>query len=438
MFAPGVMMLKNECFAVINIFNKIFFSIVVLFFIVALAGCSKDIPVETEVVTAKVAGRIQDGSYLNRTRVKLLKLEAPGITKTVSLEDVFTNSDGKFILETNLDGESNLLIQADKDNEQLRGIITAKVEPGITVYSQPLGSISNVCTYLYTISIESGENVAYTQFRILINQETAGLLENNMGQMNVVSRAVTIESDAEEEIFLRPEIGGTTSQWQHIVVAKIAAQTVLDRDLYYSLSESAQQSSIYNYLSSVSDAYVEAGLQSDTFSKVLEASVRAFLKEIGGNISPQLDFEFLRSTAVIRARIMNVAVLSEFQKLGADPSLTAKVILSGDNLLHKLIDIDSAEDIADEFAAYRDQCLENLIKVLGVYGNKIQTFQTDIENFKVNLITDIENSSDTGEIISAYLSFYNKITNLVGQQFNSQDVVRNAATEVLILLNMYF
>ena len=438
MFSPGVIMLKNESLVRKNIYSKIFFSIIVLFFIVALAGCSNDMPVETEEVTAKVAGRIQDGTDINGTQVELIKLEPSGMTKTVSLEDVFTNSDGKFILETNLDGESNLLIQANKNSEQWRGIITAKVKPGIAVYSQPLGSISNVCADLYTISLESGKNIEYTQFRILINQDAAEVLENNLEQLNVISDAVAVESDAEEETFLRPEIGGTTSQWQQILVAKTAAQTVLDRDLYYALSERAQQSAINNYLSSVSDAYVVVGLQSDTFSKVLEASVRAFLKEVNGNSSSRLGFEFLRSTAVIRAKTMNVAVLLEFQKLGADPSLIASVIYAGENLQERLNDIQSSEEIANEFAGYRDQCLENLIKVLGVYGDNIDTFQADIENFKINLITDIENSSDPGEIINAYISFYGKIKNLVGQQFSSQDVVQNAAAEVLILLNMYF
>lgn len=430
-------MLKNESSLRNNRNVEIFVSIIVLFFIGALAGCSKDMPVEADGVTAKVAGRIQDATNPNGIPVMLVKLEPSGITKIVSYEDVFTDSEGKFILETNLDGESNLLIKAENGAEQWQGIVTAMVKPGIAVYSEPLGSITNVCSDLYRIVLDSGRNIEYTQFRILINKEAAGILNNNADLKNIVSDAIADESSAEKEAFLRPEIGGTTSQWQQIIVAKNAAQTALDRDLYYAVSASAQQAAIFNYLSLVSDAYVEAGLQSDTFSKVLEAAIRTFLKEIEGNSSRQ-EFEFIRSTAVIRARIINVAVLSEFQKLGADPSLLSRVINAGDNLQEKLNEARSAEDITNEFAGYRDLCLENLIRVLGVYGNNIQTFQSDIENFKTNLITDIENSSDAGEIISAYISFYGKITNLVGQQFNAQDVVRNAAAEVLILLNMYF
>lgn len=430
-------MQKNEKLKRNNIFDKIVFSVIVLFFIVILVGCSKNAPVETEEVTAKVAGKLHDDSELSGTSVKLLKITTSGNTETVSLEDVYPNSDGNFILETYLDGESNLLVQAGNDNRKWRGILTAPVKPGIAVYSQPLGNITTVSADLYMKALETGKNMEYTQIRLFIDEDIAGILDSNSELMNDVLNAISTEYDAERETMLRTEIGGTASQWQQIIVAKSAAQTAYDRDLYYALTENAQQAALYNYLYTVSDAYVDVGLHSETFSKVLEASIRAFLKEIEG-INSRLEFDFSRRTSEIRAKVLNASILSEFQKLGADPSMINNVIYAGERLQENLEGIQTTEGIADEFNGYRDQIFEDLLKVLGVDGDSIQTCQASIEVYRTALISEVANSTDTDGIISAYITFYTNIINLVTQQLNSGTVQEDASAEVLILLNMYF
>ncbi len=420
-----------------SIYYKLFISTIVLFFIGALVGCSKDNSVEIEDVTAKVAGRVEADSGLTGISVKLIRLDDLANTQTVSLKNVYTNSEGKFILETYLDGENNLLVQADKDSKEWRGILTAGVKPGIAVYTQPLNDITKICADLFVSTIKAGEKPEYTTIRLLIDKDIAGTLDSNSEMMNDIANAVVNEFNAEKETLLRPEIGGTTSQWQQINIAKFAAQTAFDRDLYYAVSKSAQQAALYNYLGSLADAYVDVGLQSNTFSKVLEASVRTLLKEIEG-INSRLEFEFLKRTAEIRAAVLNISVLSEFQKLGADPSIINQVIYAGEDLQENIEKIRSAEEISSEFDNYRDLVLNMLVKVLGVYGNTVRAFQVDVTGYKQALITEVGNSSGMTEIISAYINFYSKINDLVKQQIYSETIQQNAAAEVLIVLNMYF
>ena len=430
-------MQKNEGFNSKTIYSRIYFSIIVLFFIGALVGCSNQVSVETEEVTAKVAGKIVNDSDVQGIPVSLLRLGVQGSTEIVSLNDVYTNSVGKFVLETTLDGESDLLVQAEKGSKEWRGILTASVEPGIAVYSQPLDGVTTISTDLYIRALKSELVLNYTQIRILINDTIAVMIDENEELMDRVVEAMNLGFVTEKETILRPEIGGTTSQWQQIIVAKTAAQTALDRDLYYALSENARQTALYSYLCSVLDAYVDVGLQSETFSKVLEVSIRTFLKEIEG-IDSRLEIEFLGRTADIRARILNASILAEFQKLGADPSMINKVIDAGENLQKNLESERSAEVIASEFAGYRDQVLDYLVKLPGLYGNNIQSFQENIAGYKITLISEIDQSRDSEDIINAYISFFGKIKSLVAQQLNNRTVETDAAAEILILVNMYF
>ncbi len=438
-------MFRNDEIKRKHTFNKSSFLLIVLFFIGILIGCNSNDPVEPLTATAKVVGKVSGASVpgiiffsdIQNVSVKLVRLTPDGEEETVSIEDVKTDSLGKFVLETNLDGVKNLLVKADKDDMELRGMLSTDVESGIAVYLQPLNLVTTVSSDLYKSALISNASLEYTQIGIFIDTDIAAAIDSNIELTNDVAVAFEKGCDAEKEILLRPEIGGTTSQNEQIMNAKIAAQSALDRDLYFAGSESAKQVAFQNYLNSVSDAYVEVGMQSVTFSKVLEASIRVFLKEIEGINSP-LNFEFIKRSSEIRARIINIAVQAEFQKLGADPSTINKIINSGEDLENSILNLQSAKEISDEFSSYKDQLLSYLVRAMGVNGNVIPAIEDSIALYKNDLISGVVNGNEQSAIIDAYINFYGNILKLVKRQTSTENTNQTAVTNVLILLNIYY
>jgi hypoxanthine phosphoribosyltransferase len=428
-----------------NIINKICFLASVLFFIGVLISCNNTGTVEPEVITSKVVGKVSDestsgdGSFsgVENATIRLIQMENDGAEDTVSVEDVITDAQGKFISETNLDGVNNLLVKAGKDDKEWRGILTSKVKQGIAVYIQPLNMVTTVSADLFRKAVLANSNLEYTQIRILIDEDIAFILDSNSEFIDDVVSAFETGLSAEKETLLRPEIGGTTSQWEHIMSAKISAQSALDRDLYYAESVSARKIALQSYLSSIADAYVDVGMQTVTFSKVLESSSRVFLKGISG-INSRLYFEFVKRSSEIRARVLDIAVQYEFQKLGADPSIINKVIDSGDELENGLEYLQSENEIAVAFINYKQKVMEHFERVTGVNGNTIAAIEDTIEVYKNDLITGVNNSGEQSAVIDAYLNFYTNVTNLVKQQISTGYIDQNAASDVLILLNMYY
>lgn len=428
-----------------NIIIKISFLTIVLFFIEILIGCNSNDSTEPEFDTAKVVGKVSDESIsgnkssygIQNVSVKLIKMTPTGEGETVSIKEAITDSLGKFILETNLDGVRNLLIKADKDDMEWRGILSTDLKSGIAVYIQPLNLVTTISADLYKSTLLANNSLEYTQIRILMDREVAAEIDSNRGIITDLASAFNKSSDAEKEILLRPEIGGTTSQWEQIISAKIDAQSALDRDLYYAGSESAEKVACQNYLNSIAEAYVDVGMQCVTFSKVLEASIRVFLKDIEG-INSRLDFVFIKRSSEIRARVINIAVQTEFQKLGADPSISNKVIFSGEELENNLIDLQSEKEISDEFINYRDQLINYLIRVLGINGNVIPAIEDSITAYKNDLVSEVNNGNEQSAIIDAYINFYENISNLVKQKISAENTDQTAVTNVLTLLNVYY
>ncbi|HSD62405.1 MAG TPA: hypothetical protein VLB50_01370 [Ignavibacteriaceae bacterium] len=424
--------------------DKVCRALIVLFFIVNIIGCNADDIQEPEIVTAKVVGKISDGSAsgtINLTdpgnvSVRLVRFKTNGDEETVSVKDAVTDSRGKFVLETNLDGVRNLLVKASKDNLELSGIVTSQVKSGIAVYLQPLNMVTTVSADLYKLIFPADSSFEYNRIAIMINEEIASNLNNHNDLINTIAGIIKSELDAERNTFLRPEIGGTPSQWNQILNAGITAQVALDRDLYFADSESAKKIAVNNYLNSISDTYIKAGLQPVTYSKVLEASVRVLLKSIEG-IDSGLSFDFVKRSSEIRARILNIAVQYEFQMLDADPSLINKVIYFGDELENNLEDLNSESELENAFISYSEHQTENLLKVLGISGDSVPEIEDSIAVYKNELKSDVENGNEES-IINAYINFYGKISNLVERKINSGNNNLSTIIDVLILLNMYF
>lgn len=427
-----------------NLFEKICVELIVLFFIEFLIGCNSNDIEQPESVTSKVIGKISNDtasgtinlSELGNLSVKLIRIKANGEEETVSTGDPVTDSRGKFVLETALDGVSNLLVKAGKDNFELRGVVTSKVKSGIAVYLQPLNSATTVSADIYKLLFPSDNSIGFNRIMIMIDEGIASAMVSNDGLINKVADALKSELDAERNCFLRPEIGGTASQWDQIMNAGVAAQSAFDRDLYFADSESANEIAFRNYLNSISDSYIEEGLQPVIYSEVTEASVRILLKAVEG-IGPRLNFELIKRSSEIRARAINIAVQYEFQKLEADPSLINKVIYFGDELENSLRDLQLQNDIEDAFINYKEHQTENLINALGISGVSVPEIDDSIAVYKNVLKSEVENGNDDS-IITAYINFYENISQLVKRQINTENINQSAIIDVLILLNMYF
>jgi hypothetical protein len=419
-------------------------AVIVLFFIVNIIGCDANNVEEPEPNTGKVIGKISASSDsssislsdLSNISVKLMRLKSDGSEETVSTKDVYTDSDGKFVLETDLDGSSNLLVKAEKDNLEWRGIVTSTVKSGIAVYIQPLNLITTTSADLYKIIFISDSSLGYNAIRITIDEEIASMLNGNNEYISKVADILKSVFETDKRAFLMAEFGGTLSQWNQIMNSVADAQCALDRDLYFAESENARDLAFRNYLNSISDAYIEVGSSCVIYNKVNEISVRVLLNGIK-SIGSELYFEFVKRSAEIRARILNIAVQHEFQKLEVDPSLINKVIFFGDELENTIKESQSQDEVENAFDSYKEKQILNLIKAMGIEGEIIPQLQDSIAVYKDELKASAE-TSDEDAIINAYVNFYNNISNLVEQQIHSENSNQSTIVDVLILLNTYF
>ncbi len=430
--------------------NKKRFNLLLGFVLVVLLlnGCVKENPTEAGGQTAKVEGRVVESSGLakesgseigvNEAAVTLSRINNDGSTVTVSLFEVKTDKDGIFTVETDVDGESNLVVVAVKDNKKWKAVVSSEVKTGITVYSQPLTEETTTEAEIFIKSRTNGLKVSYPDIANYISVKAASEISGNNNLVDNIITAFENEESAKSKAIINSAIGGTSEEWENIKNLKLAAQALLERDLYFAETESAKQTAFEKYFQAVVTAYINTGLSAEVFCKVFEISYRSYIKAIA-EFNSEIKFELIKKISEIRARAINYAMQMKMSELDVDQSQMNLTASTGLNLINSVKNSADFSDIKNSFDEYHSKILGQLKNSLGIYGSIILTLDGNVLLLQANLEASVESANSIDDLLNAYFSFFTKVKNEVKMNItNGNQVQVNIAIQFLTLLNMIY
>ncbi|MHB9013297.1 MAG: hypothetical protein ACYC49_13875, partial [Ignavibacteriaceae bacterium] len=161
-----------------NMLRKLLSFFTIIFAIAILSGCSKSSPTGPSGSPATVEGRVTGSSSsmgkmqkssstqtgVQGATVILAMIKADGSLQTVSKAAVQTDANGKFDVETNLSGISNLVVIATQGASQWKAVITSQVQSGLKVYAEPLDDQTTIKTNIFIKAKENNDgNVTYSE-----------------------------------------------------------------------------------------------------------------------------------------------------------------------------------------------------------------------------------------------------------------------------------
>src|SRR3972149_1903348 len=197
--------------------------LVSLFSVIFVIGCSdnNNNPVGNNPDSpSKVQGKATDNSGFQKSRstnsniegatVILARVKADGSLETVSNASVQTDVSGQYTVETNVDGESNLVVVATKGSSKWEAVVSSTVKNGITVYAPPMNDETTVEAGVYASIKASGDvNVTFADIASTINSEIATQVKGNASAMADLAASIKPEAEAKVKAFPGSEVGGT-------------------------------------------------------------------------------------------------------------------------------------------------------------------------------------------------------------------------------------
>lgn len=432
---------KNQRAGRSNLDNYILFSIglVLVFF---LAGCSQNNPTGPNSSPAIIKGRVEGNSGMNKASstssgvqgatVILTEVRADGSFQTISNAAVQTDVDGKFTLETNVNGNSDLMVIATKDSSQWMAVVASTVNSNSTVYVRPLDDESTVMASIFIkAKADNYTNVSYTGIENYINANIAAQIKGNSSLIS--ETAASLNSEANAEAASSSAMGISQTQWQAIINAQETAQANLDEDLYN--SSSPDDSNAYNiYYQSLINAYVSSGVSADTYGKLMVISNNTLLKSTA-KFNSQLSFYFEQSAAYLQAKITSYAVQAKFMTMGATNTEIEALANANTALCSSIKNDSQSSEIDNDFSNYQVQVLAELKLIFNNNQAAITAISSSTKLFDSTFESEISSSSSTDDMITAYNNFYSNVNSSVAASLGTDNQSQlKAMTDTMVLV----
>lgn len=433
--------------------TKFFYSVI---FILGLISCSKNSDLSG---TSKVSGRVTDssstgvapiqrvGSNVSSVGVQgatviLAEVQADGSLKTVSTQNVQTDVNGNFVVETNITSEKNLVVVATKGTTEWKAVVSAEVKSGTTVYAQPLNSESTAEAEVYARLKATGKTsvVSQADVQLYLNSDVAAQIKGNTSAEDQFISCLETRSQANTQACSNSYYGITSTQIQTITDAKVQAQIAYETALYNSSDSESAAAAFVNYQKAIISANATANVNVETFAKLSEICSRAYLNA-SASMSSQVSFACAKSEYMSDAFILDQAMQTKFQAVGATSTQSGAVVTAGVTLTNSIASSVSVSQIVTAFAQYHSSIVSQLKLALNAQATTIDTIDSSINGMvgaKATLNASIGAGVSTNILVNAYVSFCNSIKTLVQNSLSTATSATqlSAAADILVLANI--
>lgn len=419
-----------------------------------LAGCGKNNPaapagspatIEGQVSGAGGYQRLAKSSAVNRdvsgASVILAQVNSEGSLQTVSNESVTTDSEGKFSVNTNLDGVQNIIVIATKNNEKWEAVVSTEVKAGTTVYCQPLNDETTSETEVYLSAKSKGDdNIGYDEIAVYIDSALAAQIKADPSLVSSVEASINASINAQQMVYAESEINISAADVSTIGSAKTRARASLDRNLYFSSDQSSIDAAFNAYNKDILNAYLDAGVSAVTMVKVLEISQRAFVNNVhNSGIRAEVKFEMFQNSVERKSELLNLAVQSEFSANADTQAQLNGLINAGSSLITSVEAASDNTQIIAAFHAYKSDLSAVLKITLGLDSGTYAALDSLVNDLRISLMTSVGTTASTDAIVAAYVNFYSRVDDAVLSVINSTDNSKaKLITNALIMLNTEF
>lgn len=433
--------------------RRIILSLVVFSVIAILSGCANSNPSGPSGSPATVEGKVSGSnssagkmfkststeSGVQGATVILAMVKANGTLQTVSKAAVQTDINGKFDVETDLSGISNLVVIATQGTQQWKAVVTSQVQSGLKVYSEPLDDQTTIKTNLFIKAKENNDgNVTYAEIENYVSSGIASEIESDSSMENEVEASINAEANAEAEAASNSALGITQAQWNSVVNGEAEAEASLERNLYYANNQSDDDAAHSSYFQGMVNAYLNAGLSADMYIKVLEISERVFLNSTA-NLNAQVAFSFEQRAEYIKAVIMNYAVQSSFTALGASQAEMNDAINAGVTLATSIKSATSASDINNAYTTYQSTIEADMSVMIGINSSMMSNMDSNLAGYRSTLQAAVTSNASATSVVNAYAAFYASVKAEMTSVMGVSNAARlNAAANVMMILYASF
>jgi hypothetical protein len=409
-----------------------------------LFGCAGSEPTQPEMYTVRIEGRVFNSVSYNdilsqNTAVKsaavdIYRIDITG-NKKVNVNSAVTNSEGKFIIETEFEGTREYLVVAHKDEKTWKAVVKAAVENEVTIFIQPLTDESTAEAEVY-LAAGMKYNIPYYDISLLVTGQTGELILENAGYADLAADIINSAVQSRLNTFSHEYFGVNNEKYSLFLSEGEEIQSKYARDLHFAKTDYAVKTLTTVYNESFIDAFLSTGITNDKVLKILEIYYRVLVNPDYDN--HELKSEIRKRASLLKAYIMSSSFSSDLQNLNGGRKVR-EVNSAGESLIKSINSTNDYKKIKNYFKNYQEVVLDNLIKVSGMSSTLKNSIEMRINPNLENLNSNLELGSEPYIIVDSFIKYYTSASAEVKSLLkNTYSDNSDSIAEMMIMLYINF
>ena len=422
--------------------NKI--NVLTLFIAVSIFGmnCSDDATSSGD--SAMISGRVEQSNAKavssEATMVYAAEVDANGSFKTIDGTETTTEANGSFTISFDAEPYQHVVVRVVANGETMYGFVNGEVENGGEYTIKPVDMESSAETKVFAklVSDGSSDMISKAEIDAVITTENSSEVNSSSSQAATVASSLSASAKARMKYFETQFSSEADAKIEAYNNAMMDAQSELETRIDASASATARAEAYDSFYASLSDAYLQAGVESSSAAKAAEMSTRAFINS-NTSVGSATNSEANIYIAWISASTIDAAVQAELETAGASKTTTDAVVSAGVDLMTSLEASNGTEaNIRAAFDVYHDDVREAMENDANFSATAIVNVDTEINESsgaKATFDAAISSTLLADAMVDIYNSFFTSIESSVETGFDGSQSEVEALTQIMILIN---
>jgi hypothetical protein len=374
--------------------------------------------------------------------VTAARVTSDGSFQLISDTETETDASGNFTLHLDVETEQHLAIIAGTDSEQIMGFLSEKVENDNTYTIKPLDIESTVETEIFASLVASGESdlVSKSDIELVVTSNNAASIHGNSSAVSEMASSLAEAAEARAAFIAEMAEENSEAILNQATELKAEAQFQLEASLESATSAGQRDEAVEVFINSVTDAYVEAGLDVSSTAKKFEMWSRLIINRID-DISSEIKNEARSSASLLTAIAIDKAVQVEAEASGMSEATIQAIIDAGVQLKADIKESSGASaEIESAFEQYHDDVRTAMETDGSFEATAIIYIDADINasgGYKSIFYTALSGTLGSSLVIDAYSTFFSSVYASAENHLGEADETQiSAIANMMILINL--
>lgn len=385
-----------------------------------------------------LSGNVEGG--VSGADVQIAKVNADGSLEIIGEIKTQTDAQGGFTIHTDTKLPDSVVVVVTKNDSRLMVLIDSATSKPVQV-----GTETTVETQIVQQLIKDGKTgITSEEIKSHVDSNVAAEVKGNDSAIAHLIGSLELAAKAQNGFLLDSGFGLSASGLNLIASARAGAQTRLEADLKAAAGAAASVQAAYDaYHRTVVDAYVQAGLDANTYAKSMQVYAQALARFTVG-VTAEAKFSLIKSAHAQAAHGLRTAAEAQVKAAGATDA-TLKTFMQAGAAFQASVDAAvSAEAIASAYAAYDASVTASLKAALILQASAIESLNAKIraaDGARADLMAKVQAAADADAAAKAHVEFSAAVQTQVKAAFGGglgapTGAQVDAMAQAMILANM--